>query len=250
MPSKTKRRGPSGGGDRTRTKILDAAEALFAVRGYHGVSIRDITLKAGVQLALANYHFGSKERLYNDVIRRRGPFHAAQMQQFLDETLAAAKGGKPSVEAIIEAFCGSIFERIMNGGAGWRGYVQLLARVADAPQNEGFVTPMNDVFDPVVANSILALRRALPRMRPRNLYAAFYFLQAGLVYILSDTGGIDRQSSGIVHSSEFRKLLPQMVVFFAAGFRSLDGSPRLVLHRVRARPRSQRAAPKSSVPNR
>jgi AcrR family transcriptional regulator len=241
LPLKREARRTSDGGSRTRNKILNAAEALFAVRGYYGVSIRDITKAAHVQLALANYHFGSKQALYGEVIRRRGPIHAAQMQRFLDQVTAAAKGRRPSLEAIIEAFCASIFERMMNGGAGWRRYIQLLARIADAPQKEGFVTPMNELFDPVIANYIAALRRVLPKMRPENLFAAFYFLQAGLVYTTSDTGGIDRQSSGALRSNDFRKLLPQMVTYFAAGFRSLDPSRRRLLHRVNAKPRLQRS---------
>ena len=244
MPSKRKSHRVSDGGSRTRTKILDAAEALFAVRGYYGVSIRDITQAAGVQLALANYHFGSKQALYGEVIRRRGPIHAAQMQRFLDEAIAAAKHGRPRLEAIIEALCASIFERIMNGGPRWRRYIQLLARIADAPQKEGFVTPMNELFDPVIANYIATLRQVLPKMSPRNLYAAFYFLQAGLIYTTSDTGGIDRQSSGALHSNDFRKLLPQMVTYFAAGFRSLDGTPRGLLRRIKITPESKRPTPR------
>jgi len=240
LASKKTARKRSDGGERTRTKILDAAEALFAVRGYYGVSIRDITREARVQLALANYHFGSKQKLYNDVIRRRGPVHAASMLQFLADTIAASGDRDPGVEAIIEALCASIFERMMSGGSGWRRYIQLLARIADAPQKEGFVTPMNELFDPVIAQYVQALRRAMPSMRPKNLYAAFYFLQAGLVYTTSDTGGIDRQSGGTLHSGDVRKLLPQMVGFFAAGFRSLDGSPRLILRRFKKRPGPKR----------
>jgi AcrR family transcriptional regulator len=234
LPIKKKVRRASNGGTRTRTKILDAAEVLFAMRGYYGVSIRDITQAAGVQLALANYHFGSKMELYSNVVRRRGPVHAARMQQMLDETIAAADG-TPGVEAIIESFCGSIMTRMMHGGNGWRHYIQLLARVADASQKEGFVVPMNEIFDPVIANYIQALRRALPTMRPKNLYAAFYFLQAGLVFTIFATGGIDRQSGGTLHSNEFHKLLPQMVTYFAAGFRSLDSAKR-----PRPRPKPKR----------
>ncbi|MGH8309797.1 MAG: TetR family transcriptional regulator, partial [Steroidobacteraceae bacterium] len=43
----------------TPDRILDAAEQLFARRGFHGVSVRDITSEAGVDVALVNYHFGS-----------------------------------------------------------------------------------------------------------------------------------------------------------------------------------------------
>lgn len=225
----------------TASNILDAAESLFAVRGFYGASVRDITQAAGAQLAMVNYHFGSKQELYVQVIRRRGTAHAGQMQRFLDEAVAAASGGPPSIESVIEAFCASIFERIVNGGPGWRRYIQLLSRIADAPQEEGFVAPMNELFDPVVGNYVKALRAALPEMSNSNLYAAFYFLQAGLVYTTADTRGIDRQSGGKLHSGDFQKLLPRMVRFFAAGFRSLDALPR---NAVQKKPRRKRVKPR------
>ena len=44
----------------TVERILDAAEQLFAERGFAETSLRLITSKAGVNLAAVNYHFGSK----------------------------------------------------------------------------------------------------------------------------------------------------------------------------------------------
>jgi AcrR family transcriptional regulator len=206
----------------TRERILDAAEELFALRGFYGVSIRDITKKADVQLALANYHFGSKLDLYAKVIDRRGPAHAAHMQACLDKTIARARGGRPEPAAVIEAFCSSIFDRMLSGDVGWRRYIQLLSRAADAPQEESFLAPVNHLLDPVVMNYVRAMRMASPPMTDENFYASFYFLQAGLVYILSETGGIDRLSNGACRSSDFASLLPRMVRYFAAGFRSLS----------------------------
>lgn len=207
----------------TRERILDAAEELFAKRGYYGVSVRDITEQARVQLALVSYHFGSKEQLYREVIRRRGVEHAAGMQRALDEALATAANGSLEAETVIHAFCASIFERLTNGGPGWQRYIQLLARVAESSQEEQFVRPMNELFDPVLRSYVRALREVFPDMSRGDLYAAFYFLEAGLVYVTANTGGIDRLSGGTVRSGDFEHLLPRLVGFFSAGFRSLAG---------------------------
>ena len=59
--SPTRNRGGTQRSRPTRDRILDAAERLFARRGFHGVSVRDITGAADVDVALANYHFGSKQ---------------------------------------------------------------------------------------------------------------------------------------------------------------------------------------------
>ena len=58
-------------GPETRTRILDAAEALFAENGLDATSMRMITGRAGVNLAAVNYHFGGKDGLIQEVFRRR-----------------------------------------------------------------------------------------------------------------------------------------------------------------------------------
>ncbi|MCK5341339.1 MAG: helix-turn-helix transcriptional regulator, partial [Desulfobulbaceae bacterium] len=55
----------------TKHRILDAAERLFADKGYHNTSLRNITSAAKANLASVNYHFGSKEALISEVMDRR-----------------------------------------------------------------------------------------------------------------------------------------------------------------------------------
>ncbi|NIV34399.1 MAG: TetR family transcriptional regulator [Anaerolineae bacterium] len=52
----------------TRQCLLEAAQRLFAARGYHGASIRDIVQACGVSNAALYYHFGSKKDLYFEVL--------------------------------------------------------------------------------------------------------------------------------------------------------------------------------------
>jgi AcrR family transcriptional regulator len=54
----------------TVDKILDAAELLFAEKGFSETSLRMITSKANVNLAAVNYHFGSKNALIQAVFSR------------------------------------------------------------------------------------------------------------------------------------------------------------------------------------
>ena len=55
---------------RTRKAILDAAEALFAERGFDAASLADIGRQAGVSRGAPNYFFGSKVNLYRAVLER------------------------------------------------------------------------------------------------------------------------------------------------------------------------------------
>jgi len=54
----------------TRSQILDAAEALFARRGYRSATIKALAGAAGVNTALLYYYFGDKQKLYHAVLER------------------------------------------------------------------------------------------------------------------------------------------------------------------------------------
>ncbi len=55
--------------DGTRSRLLKAACELFAERGYASSSVAEITRLAGANKAAVNYHFGSKEELYQEAWR-------------------------------------------------------------------------------------------------------------------------------------------------------------------------------------
>lgn len=81
-------------------RLLAAARALFARRGYDGTSVRAITAKAKANLGAITYHFGSKEALYHKVIE-------SITEPFVDRVAAAAAGpGAPlnRIEAIVRTF--------------------------------------------------------------------------------------------------------------------------------------------------
>jgi AcrR family transcriptional regulator len=58
----------SGRGQQTRERLLDHATTLFSLKGYDGVSTRDISKAAGTTLPSIAHHFGSKEGLYQAVL--------------------------------------------------------------------------------------------------------------------------------------------------------------------------------------
>ena len=71
-------------GERTRGRILDAAERLFAERGYEAASLRDIAAAAGVaQPGLYNY-FDGKQALYAAVLDRALEPMAEALEAHLD----------------------------------------------------------------------------------------------------------------------------------------------------------------------
>ncbi len=51
----------------TRERILQAAVKLFAEKGFHGVSVKEISVAAGTNTALLFYYFNSKKDLYDAI---------------------------------------------------------------------------------------------------------------------------------------------------------------------------------------
>ncbi len=104
----------------TPERILEAAEALFAARGYGDTSVRDITVLAGTNLASVNYHFGGKENLYVAVFRRVLKRLREHRIRGLEELLA-----RPdlTLETVLETFS-RLFLEPLEGGRG-RAHVQL-----------------------------------------------------------------------------------------------------------------------------
>ncbi len=54
----------------TGEALLEAAERLFSEKGYNAVGIREIAEHAGANIAAIKYHFGSKNDLYLQTVRR------------------------------------------------------------------------------------------------------------------------------------------------------------------------------------
>ena len=52
----------------TKARILEAAEALFAERGFAATTVREIAGRASVNIAMISYYFGTKEGLYRSLL--------------------------------------------------------------------------------------------------------------------------------------------------------------------------------------
>lgn len=64
MSSQLAARAPQQRGLKTRQRLVEAALAVFARRGYDGASTREIAQHAGVALAALPYHFKTKDALW------------------------------------------------------------------------------------------------------------------------------------------------------------------------------------------
>jgi len=203
----------------TRDRILDAAEALFAKKGFDGVSVRKIMSEAGADVSLAYYHFKSKRDLFDQVMLRR----VDVLNDIRLEALAAVeqrhKDDKPTVEEIISAFTTPLLDLLENEHDEWSNYFQLIAQINSSTERGGEL--MSRYFDPLVQRFVEALRDALPDSDHADLMWSYHFLSGALTLTFAETGRIDNLSGGRVRSSDIAAIKARMPRFLAAGFERL-----------------------------
>lgn len=107
----------------TSARILDAATEAFAEKGYRGTSTRDICKRAGVNQALINYYWGSKERLFADVC-------TACNQWVLSLAQAAIEPGH-GLEETISTFVRRMLEHLADDPRGVRVAMWASLQAAD-----------------------------------------------------------------------------------------------------------------------
>jgi len=198
---------------------MDAAEKLFARRGFHGTSLRDITGEADVDLALVNYHFGGKKQLLIAVVERRGKVLNEERLQRLAAVRLSAAPGAPSTEAVVGAFLDPILDRLAHAGAGWHSYFALIAYVNNSP--EWGRKLMGKTFNSTVREFIGAMMASLPGAAPEDIFWGYNFLTGALTLSLAETGRLDVLSDGLCHSNDVAALKARLGPYVAAGMRAM-----------------------------
>jgi AcrR family transcriptional regulator len=210
---KTPRATSRANGDATRERILDAAEALFGERTFDTVSLRDITEKADVTLALASYHFGSKEALFSECVARR----AAILNHMRRERLAGV-GPEAGVAQILDAFMRPLFDQMRHGDAGWPSYLLIISKLA---QGDRWLGLLRDHFDQTARLFLERLAAAMPDCPRDDLLRGFALALDAMLQTLSKNRRIDSLSEGVVSADDLDPAYDALLRFSVAGLAGL-----------------------------
>ena len=206
--------------DNTRDKILDAAEALFGERTFDTVSLRDITQRANVTLALASYHFGTKDRLFADIVARR----AMVLGELRRERLAKLEAeGRLTTEGIIDAFFRPMFEKMTEGGKGWPAYLLILAQLG---QSNRWLDLLHDNFDPTAELFLEKLAATLPDVPRPLLMRGFSLALVAMLQTLSKNRRLDALSGGKVSADDLAEAYEVLLKFSVRGIEALRELPK------------------------
>jgi len=193
----------------TKTRILDAAEKLFGMKGFDSTSLRDITAEAEVNLAAVNYHFQSKDSLMEAVICRRiEPVNRRRLE------LLEATGENPTVDDILRAFLVPVIVELNISSV-----APLLGRALADP-GQFLERIIRTQFAPLGQRFAEALGRALPDLSPAEVVWRQHFMVGGMTHLLMWRPYLKEMTGGLCDSSDREALLERAVVFFGAGFRA------------------------------
>lgn len=180
-----RQRAPSKRSLETRARVLDAAEKLFAERGFDGASLRDMAKLAGVHLAQVNFHGGAKEDLFFTVVARR----AGELSQLRLQALEDVKArGRPTVRSVLEAFIHPYLDQAAHGGPQWLAYARLIAHVSTDIRWRHI---SEACFDPVATAFAREIAMLYPGSDHRKIAAALVFSVSAMLSLTTARWRID-----------------------------------------------------------
>jgi AcrR family transcriptional regulator len=175
-------------GKGTRERILDTAEQLFALEGPAAVTLRSIAAAAQVNVAAVNYHFGSKDKLFEEMfLRRIAPLNEKRLAGLAERSEAA--GGAPSLEAIITAYVMPALLLTDEASASARAIVvqYSLGRVLAMPEVD---TMLVRYYDRVRTEFVAALQRAAPHLAAHEVVWRYYWMGGSVMVSLAVAPGM------------------------------------------------------------
>lgn len=214
MPG-TRRRSNTERRDESQARILDSAEALFAARGFNGVSVKDIAKAAQVDTSLVHYYFASKAGLFTAVLRR----HAPRVNQTRMDSMAAyarSAGTQMTVEGVLRAYLEPAFRLAREGGESEQNYMTLIAQIS-VLTSDALPGVDTTAFDPAIEAFISMLQQVQPEASREDLYWFYHLLTGAITQSWARTGRIDRLSGGLCRSDDFDTIVEKTVAVFAHG---------------------------------
>lgn len=147
------------GGDDTRSRLIEAATAIFAERGYQAATTREICVRARANAAAVNYHFGDKLGLYKAALKA-----LIGRQEASIEALALAR---MPAELALRTFIGAMFENL-SGPDAVDQYTRLMAHELSEPTPglalvvDQIIAPRARLLSGIVARLTSGSARSLP----------------------------------------------------------------------------------------
>ncbi len=152
---------------KTKDRLLDAAESLFASKGFDDVSIRELAAAADVNVAAVNYHFQGKENLFQQVIVRRFVGQRDNTLHALDGILSDP-ANKPDIAQVIKTLVEQYLKSTLSSPGGG-SFMLLVAREMQSQKHHGSKTFFKEMVMPVFRAYSMALMDVRPGLKQEQI---------------------------------------------------------------------------------
>lgn len=203
----------------TKSRILDAAEQLFAERGFAETSLRTITTRAKVNLASVNYHFGSKKSLIQAVFDRF-------LQDFTKElslelmTLEQLDANQLEAEKLLNALIQPLLSLNSRRTNAISIFMRLLGRAYAETQGHlrRYVT---DKYGHVLVRFTHLFQKGYPNLTIDQIFWRLHYMLGSLIFTLGGSEAL-RQISQADFNRDLgvEDVIKEMVPFLAAGMKA------------------------------
>ncbi len=203
---------------RTKERILQAAEELFAEHGFSGTSLRQLTSLANVNLAAVNYHFGSKENLIAEVFKRRLDDLGRARLKALEDVLQQ-HGSRPPLDALLRAFVYPALTLTKQGSP----FVKVLAR-AFVEYREELRAFLSKNYGELNRRFFELFSQHLSGLSEQQTFWRIEFMIGALTYTMADFGS--PKALGALSDEDFWNARAEELVAFAAAGLVADSADR------------------------
>ena len=202
----------------SKRRLMDAAEQLFAEKGFEAVSIRDITGLVKTNIAAVNYHFGNRESLL-EMVMMRYMLPVTEERFARLEALERKWPGKiVPLEEIIDALVRPLIGQMRKSELSERLFYKLIGRIF-AIQGDELPPRIDDLLRQVFERFSKAFARALPTVPGDELAWRFHFLVGGIIHLLTHQEVLHRLSGGASGTPTMEATLSRFIRFSASGLR-------------------------------
>ena len=199
----------------TKTRIIEVTERLVAERGFESVSLRDITNSAKVNVAAVNYHFGSKDKLFEAVqCRYIEPINQERLKMLERLTLS---GGVATVREILEAFMRPFLTVVQRSEMSEKLFFKLMGRCLMDPQG-GLPEEMIPGINKVAEAFTRALLSAVPNLTTECVLWRLHFTFGVMAQTLLHGDLLHSLTDGACGEPDAEEQFQAMIDFCEAGF--------------------------------
>ena len=199
----------------TKTRILDAAEKLFAERGFSETSLRLITSKAEVNLASVNYHFGSKKELIRAVLARYLDVFMPSASNAINELIGRDK--KASLDAIFSSLVGPLLELNKVRNEGTSIFLQLLGRgyIESQGHLRWFITTH---YGEHLDQFVQAVSGSAPHIPPAEMFWRLHFTLGTIVFTMASADALNEiAEADFGEHNDIEAVIRKVIPYMAAG---------------------------------